>query len=223
MPVSDATLSASPSKPQLQCGRGCPGSRRPCIGTCTWPSSPAKPAAPLTTCPFSMTPPAESGADDRGDRPALRRERGRRAGSARRGRRRCRRCCRRQAAPAAPRGRRGSRSCASPGGRSSWSPRDEMTPSALAGPGVSRPTARTRSRAMPVRRRTSSNERTRASIATSGPSVTRLGLSRSSSTRKRPEASRTVALFLLPPLSSPTTTQPSVCIEAPFPEAGILV
>ncbi len=57
MPVSEATLSASPSNPQLQCGRGCPGSRRPCIGMCTWPSSPAKPAAPLTTCPFSMTPP----------------------------------------------------------------------------------------------------------------------------------------------------------------------
>ena len=57
MPVSEATLSASPSKPQLQCGRGCPGSRRPCIGMCTWPSSPAKPAAPLMTCPFSMTPP----------------------------------------------------------------------------------------------------------------------------------------------------------------------
>ena len=57
MPVREAKLSASPSKPQLQCGRGWPGSRRPCIGMWTWPSSPAMPAAPLTTWPFSMTPP----------------------------------------------------------------------------------------------------------------------------------------------------------------------
>ena len=57
MPVSEATLSASPSKPQLQRGSGWPGSSRPSIGTWTWPSSPAMPAAPLTTWPFSMTPP----------------------------------------------------------------------------------------------------------------------------------------------------------------------
>ena len=57
MPVSEATLSASPSKPQLQRGSGCPSSSRPCMGTWTWPSSPAMPAAPLTMRPAAMTPP----------------------------------------------------------------------------------------------------------------------------------------------------------------------
>ena len=57
MPVSEATLSASPEKPQLHFGSGWPWPSRPSIGTWTWPSSPAKPAAPLTTWPFSTTPP----------------------------------------------------------------------------------------------------------------------------------------------------------------------
>ena len=34
-----------------------PGSSSPCSGMWTWPSSPAKPEAPLITWPFSMTPP----------------------------------------------------------------------------------------------------------------------------------------------------------------------
>src|SRR5262245_27119348 len=89
-----------------------------------------------------------------------------------------------------------------------------MTPVALAGPGVSSPTAFTRSRGIPVRCSKAAKVRSSASRATSGPSVTRLGLSISSATRKRPAVSSTVALFLLPPLSSPTTTQAS-------PAAGI--
>ena len=50
-------LSASPTKPQLHRGTGWPGASRPSIGMCTWPSSPACPAAPLMTRPESITPP----------------------------------------------------------------------------------------------------------------------------------------------------------------------
>ena len=35
MPVSEATLSKSPSNPQLQRGIGWPASSRPCMGMCT--------------------------------------------------------------------------------------------------------------------------------------------------------------------------------------------
>ena len=61
-----------------------------------------------------------------------------------------------------------------------------MTPSALAGPGVSRPTAATRSRATPASARARSIASTMAVIAASGPSVTRLGTSSMRSTRKPP-------------------------------------
>src|SRR4029453_17605441 len=81
-----------------------------------------------------------------------------------------------------------------------------MTPSAEAGPGVSRPTARTGVLAVPVCSRMWSSACTSASTATSGPSCTQLGVSTSRSTRNRPEGSRTVALLLVPPLSRPTTT-----------------
>src|SRR5512132_4027619 len=84
-----------------------------------------------------------------------------------------------------------------------------MTPSALAGPGVSRPTARTDVLAVPVCSRMWSSACTSASTATSGPSCTELGVSTSRSTRNFPEASRTVALLLVPPLSRPTTTHES--------------
>ncbi|BCB74450.1 hypothetical protein Pflav_008600 [Phytohabitans flavus] len=57
MPVSDATLSTSPAKPQLQAGCAWPSASSPSIGMYTWPSSPAIPVAPLTTWPDSMTPP----------------------------------------------------------------------------------------------------------------------------------------------------------------------
>jgi hypothetical protein len=57
MPVSEAMLSTSPSKPQLHTGTGWSSSSTPCNGICTWPSSPAIPAAPLTTRPASTTPP----------------------------------------------------------------------------------------------------------------------------------------------------------------------
>ena len=57
MPVSDATLSASPDSPQLQAGTGWPSASRPSSGMGTWPSSPAMPAAPLTTCPPTTIPP----------------------------------------------------------------------------------------------------------------------------------------------------------------------
>ena len=82
------------------------------------------------------------------------------------------------------------------------------TPAALAGPGVSSPTARTRSLGTEVIASTLSKESTSAVIALSGPSRTRLGSSAIVSTRKRPRSSRTVPLFAVPPLSMPTVTQP---------------
>ena len=85
-------------------------------------------------------------------------------------------------------------------------PRVEITPSALAGPGVSRPTARTASRRTPVRPSTPVNASLSASMATAGPSPTRLGVSTSRSTRNWPVQSSTVALMAVPPLSRPTTT-----------------
>src|SRR5262245_53073532 len=88
-------------------------------------------------------------------------------------------------------------------------PFEEITPSALAGPGVSRPTARTAVWSKPVSCRMLASECASASTATSGPSLTRLGVSTIPSTRNSPDASRTVALFIVPPLSRPTTTQRS--------------
>jgi hypothetical protein len=86
-------------------------------------------------------------------------------------------------------------------------PFDEMTPVALAGPGVSSPTARTSVRTVPVSSRIPSNAVASESTATEGPSSTRLGVSTRRSTRYWPVASSTVALLVVPPLSSPTTTQ----------------
>ena len=57
MPVSEATLSASPLCPQLHSGIGWPSSSRSCTGIGTCPSSPAMPAAPPMTRPASTTPP----------------------------------------------------------------------------------------------------------------------------------------------------------------------
>ena len=65
MPVSDATLSTSPTNPQLHSGTGWPSASNPSIGMCTWPSSPAMPAAPRTTWPRLDHAAAETGADDR--------------------------------------------------------------------------------------------------------------------------------------------------------------
>ena len=57
-----------------------------------------------------------------------------------------------------------------------------------------------------------------ASMATAGPSVTRLGVSTSRSTRKPLDASRMVALLLFPPLSMPMTTLSlAVPISVPSP------
>ena len=86
-------------------------------------------------------------------------------------------------------------------------PFDEITPSALAGPGVSRPTARTRVSGVLVSSRMPRNASASCSTADSGPSCTRLGFSTSRSTRNCPVASSTVALLQVPPLSRPTTTQ----------------
>src|SRR6266536_579040 len=88
-------------------------------------------------------------------------------------------------------------------------PFEEITPSALAGPGVSSPSARTDALVVPVSSRIWSNARTSAPTATSGPSCTKLGTSTSRSTRNRPEASSTVALLLVPPQSRPTTIHES--------------
>ena len=77
-------------------------------------------------------------------------------------------------------------------------------PSALAGPGVSRPTAATAARSTPVTSSTWSKEAASDSMARSGPSRTRLGRSSMCSTRNWPDGSSTVALFMVPPLSRPT-------------------
>ena len=57
IPDSEAKLSPSAGRPQLQLGIGWPGSSRPSVGIRMWPSSPAIPAAPRTTRPPSTTPP----------------------------------------------------------------------------------------------------------------------------------------------------------------------
>ena len=57
IPVSEATDSASANSPQLHDGLGWPSSSRPSIGIGMCPSSPAIPAAPLTTRPSWTTPP----------------------------------------------------------------------------------------------------------------------------------------------------------------------
>src|SRR5690348_817264 len=92
-------------------------------------------------------------------------------------------------------------------------PLDEITPSALAGPGVSRPTATTAEGGSPVWASTDSNAWRSASRAAGGPSSTQLGVSHRSSTRNRPKPSRTVALVAVPPMSRPTTT-PGVTRDA---------
>ena len=84
-------------------------------------------------------------------------------------------------------------------------PRLEMTPSALAGPGVSSPTATTLLRATPVREIAAVNTSRIASIAAAGPSVTRLGTSSIPPTRNTPPSTSTVALVFVPPTSRPTT------------------
>src|SRR5579884_1236866 len=85
-------------------------------------------------------------------------------------------------------------------------PFDESTPSALAGPGVSRPTAATEARENAVMASTPSSNWERVLRAASGPSKTRLGLSTMSLIRKVPSVANTVALTLVPPTSRPTTT-----------------
>src|SRR4029453_15802634 len=92
-----------------------------------------------------------------------------------------------------------------------------MTPAAEAGPGVSSPTPRTASGGVPVSSSTLSSAMAMASMATWGPSVTRLGVSTSRRTKKPLDGSRRVAFLLVPPLSMPTTTLPVlVSISAPL-------
>src|SRR5690349_188791 len=91
-------------------------------------------------------------------------------------------------------------------------PFDEITPSALAGPGVSRPTAATRDSGTPVSERMLVSASASASMAAAGPSSTRLGTSTMRSTRNWPAESSTVALFAVPPLSRPTTTHSSEAV-----------
>src|SRR5690242_16190955 len=93
-----------------------------------------------------------------------------------------------------------------------------MTPSAVAGPGVSRPIAATRDRSTFVTARMLSNAPARASTAIAGPSRTRLGTSTRPSTRKDPSCVSTVALLAVPPLSRPTTTQSCAVLMGPAPE-----
>ena len=72
-------------------------------------------------------------------------------------------------------------------------------------PGVSRPTARTRCGEAGLVEDVVEGLGD-ARTATLGPSRTGLGVSTRVSTRNRPVLSRTVALFVVPPLSRPTTT-----------------
>ena len=97
-------------------------------------------------------------------------------------------------------------------------PLEEMTPSALAGPGVSRPIARTAASGTPVSPSTCSTASIRDRMALSGPSLTLLGTSAIWSRRNRPSESRIVPLFVVPPLSRPTTTQ-STGMRPPRPAA----
>src|SRR5580700_8003467 len=98
-------------------------------------------------------------------------------------------------------------------------PRDEMIPSAVTGPGVSSPTARTAVSGTPVTSRMTSSDRASASTALSGPSSTQLGDSAISSTRNWSLESSKVALIVVPPQSSPATTQPSGPMTASLPSA----
>src|ERR1700744_6482461 len=92
------------------------------------------------------------------------------------------------------------------------------TPSALAGPGVSSPTARTQSLGTPLIASTLSKESTSAVMALSGPSRTRLGNSAISAMRNLPSESSTVPLFAVPLLSMPTVTQsPDAGMNPPQP------
>src|SRR5580658_7780994 len=97
-------------------------------------------------------------------------------------------------------------------------PLDEMTPSPLAGPGVSRPTARTAVIGSPVNASTCCTQSTSDWMALSGPSLTLLGTSAISSMRNRPSESRIVPLLAVPPLSTPTTIQ-STGMRPPLPAA----
>src|SRR5580704_6918601 len=100
-------------------------------------------------------------------------------------------------------------------------PLDEMTPSRLAGPGVSRPTARTDVLGTPVSSSTCCTESTSDWMALSGPSLTSLGASTIWSRRNRPLESRIVPLFMVPPLSRPTTTQSTgMCPPRPAAKPG---
>ena len=172
----------------------------------TWPSSPAIPAAPFTIrpprrrrrrarCPRSPRPTSA----------APRRRRSRRGG--RRGRPRCRRCCRRRA---------GARR------RLQGAAEVEAAPALVGeiggphrgdhalGAGRAGSVEADRAHALAGRPRAPQDVlegQASASTAISGPSVTRLGVSTMPSTRQPLAGSRTVALFLLPPLSRPTTTQ----------------
>src|ERR1019366_4196035 len=97
-------------------------------------------------------------------------------------------------------------------------PLDDMTPSPLAGPGVSRPTARTEVIGMPVSSSTCWTESASDWMGLSGPSLTSLGSSAIWLRRNRPPESRIVPLFMVPPLSRPTTTQ-STGMRPPRPAA----
>ena len=210
MPVSEATLSASPSKPQLHCGIGWPSASRPCMGMWTWPSSPANPGRALHDPAALDDAAAEAGADDRGDRRAPRGVRAEAGvvGVERRGvavvvvddgqpEPRLQGAAEIEAAPArVGEVRRALR-------------RDDAVGAGRARACRAPPRARARA-ASPCAAGCRRRPAARASTAISGPSVTRLGVSTMPSTREPLAGSRTVALFLLPPLSRPTTTQESI-------------
>ena len=96
------------------------------------------------------------------------------------------------------RSRRGCRSPTTPAAGSSWHPVTRSRPVALAGPGVSRPTASTAASGTPAASSAASIDTAMASRAASGPSLTRLGDSTMWSTRNVPETSSTVALVFVP-------------------------
>jgi len=121
MPVSDATLSTSPTKAAVTSRDWLPFARSPCIGMWTWPSSPAIPAAPRMMRPASISPPPRpvpTIAETEEPVPPP----GRSARDGRRAPPRCRRCCRSREPRGDARARRGTRTRAMAVGRSSSLP-----------------------------------------------------------------------------------------------------
>ena len=179
MPVSEAIASTSPLKPQLHFGSGWPSSEQALHRDVHVAQLACEAGRALDHLALLDHAAAEAGARRSPRSTSGSAPRPRRAGSARRAPPRCRRCCRRPAARACASSAPRKSKLRQPGCAKFVDPRCEMTPSALAGPGVSRPD---RAHARPLDRRSAAGCRrktpTSSATAISGPSVTRLGRSK---------------------------------------------